>query len=48
MRMRRIMLLSMACLALPYFSALSHKRQDFREKVIEYKMCVLIFSTTFV
>jgi len=31
-----------------YFSTLSHKRHDFREKVAEYKMCVLIFSTTFV
>jgi hypothetical protein len=28
-----------------YFSTLSHKRCDFREKVIEHKMCVLIFST---
>jgi hypothetical protein len=24
------------------FSTLSHKRHDFREKVIEHKMCVLI------
>ena len=31
-----------------YFSTLSHKRCDFRKKVIEHKMCVLIFSTTFV
>jgi hypothetical protein len=29
-------------------STLSHKRHDIREKVTEYKMCVLIFSTTFV
>jgi len=30
------------------FSTWSHKRHDFRgKKVIEYKMCVLIFSTTF-
>jgi len=34
--------------ALSYFSTLSHKRNDFREKVIERKICVLIFSTTFV
>ena len=35
-------------LALPYFSTLSHKRHDFREKVTKYKMCVLIFSDTFI
>jgi hypothetical protein len=29
-------------------STLSHKRNDFRKKGIEHKMCVLIFSTTFV
>jgi hypothetical protein len=29
------------------FSTLFHKRHDFREKVIEHKMCVLIFSTNF-
>jgi hypothetical protein len=29
------------------FSTLSHKRHDFRKKAIEYKMCVLIFSTNF-
>ena len=29
----------------PQFPALSHKRYDFRKKkVIEHKMCVLIFS----
>jgi hypothetical protein len=37
---------SVTCLALPYFSALSKKRHDFGEKVIEYKICIWIFSTT--
>jgi hypothetical protein len=31
----------------PYFSTLSHKRNDFRKKVVEHKMCILIFCTTF-
>jgi len=36
-----------ACLILPHFFTLSHKRHEFRKNAIEYKMCVLIFSTTF-
>jgi hypothetical protein len=32
----------------PNFSTLSHKQCDFKNKVIEHKMCVLIFSTNFV
>ena len=39
---------SVSCPALQHFSTLSHKRHDFRKTVTEHKMCVLIFSTTFV
>jgi len=39
----RHIMLSVAWLALPYFSTLSHKRHAFRGKVFE--TCVLIFST---
>jgi len=37
-----------ACPAVPCFSTLSPKRGDFRKTFTEHKMCVLIFSTTFV
>jgi len=47
-RNRRIMLLSLACLAVQYFSTLSHKIMIFGEIIIEHKMCDLIFSTAFV
>ena len=45
--MSLIMLSSVACLGLQYFSPLSHKWHDFQKKLLN-KMCVLIFSTTFV
>ena len=38
-------LLSVASLVPPYFSTLSHKRHVCRKKVVERKMCVLIFFT---
>jgi hypothetical protein len=48
-RMRHIVTSFVAPRSAPYFSTLSHKRCDFRrKKVTEHKMCVLIFSTTFV
>ena len=44
--MLHIVLSSVACPAVSYFSKLSRKRHDFRIKVIGYKMCILIFSVT--
>jgi hypothetical protein len=44
--LRRIILSSVACLALPYFSELLHKQNDFRRKVIEHTTRILIFYTT--
>ena len=38
------LLSSVAYPALQYCSMLSHKRHDFRRKIVEHKMCVLIFS----
>jgi len=46
MRMRRIILSTVACPAVPYYSTCSHKRQDSRKKKIEHKMYVVILSTT--
>jgi hypothetical protein len=48
MRMRRIILPSVACLTVLHFSTLSHRRHGFRRNVMKHKMCVLIFSTAFV
>ena len=46
MRMRRIVLPSMACLAIPYSSTLSHTQHYFRDKkVIEHKS--VLISCTF-
>ena len=42
--MRRHIVISAASLAPPYISKLSHKRQDLK-KVIDHKMCVVIFYT---
>ena len=44
-RMRHIILSSVSSLVPPYLSTLCHKRHDFRKKVTEHKMCVLILST---
>ena len=42
--LHHIILLSVACLVQPYFPTLSHKWYNFYKKVIEYEMCVFIFS----
>ena len=47
-RMHHTILSPVACPTVLRFSTLSHKWGDFREKVIEHKMCSLIFSTTFI
>jgi len=39
---------SVACLAVQYFSLLSHKRHDLKKKVTEHQICVLIFCTSFI
>jgi len=47
MRMRHIAICVLS-VSMKIFSTLSHKRHEFREKVTEHKMCVLIFSTSFI
>jgi hypothetical protein len=47
MHMGRVLLSSVSCPALQYIFILSYKRHGFRKTVIEHKMCVLIFFTTF-
>jgi hypothetical protein len=49
-RMDHRILSSVACLALPYFSTLSHEQHDFwggkKKKITEHNTCVLLLSTT--
>jgi hypothetical protein len=42
-RMRSVILSFLACVAVPYFSTLSHKRYDFR-KILFYIKCIVLFS----
>ena len=44
----RIIFSSVAIWLFSIFFTLSHKRHDFRKKLTEHKMCVSIFSITFV
>ena len=46
--MHHIILTSVLCLAVPYFSTLCPELHYFRERGIEHKMCVLIFFITVV
>ena len=45
--MRRNIRSFVACLTVPYFSTLSHKRHDFLENGFGHKICVLVVSRTF-
>jgi len=47
MRMRRIMLSSVACMAVQYFPHYLINGTILGQKVSEHKMCVLIFCTPF-
>jgi hypothetical protein len=46
-RMHHILTSFVAPLAPSYFSTLFHKRHDFRKKVAENKICVLVFPSNF-
>jgi hypothetical protein len=46
--MRHNVMLFVALPAPPKVSTLSNKRRDFRIKVMDHKMCVFTFSTTFI
>ena len=48
MRMRHIVICGLPGSTIFFSPTLSHKRYDFRKKVTEHEMCVLIFSTKFV
>jgi hypothetical protein len=48
MRMRRIILSSVACPAVQNFSTLPHKVTIFEKQDLEHKIRVLIYATPFV
>ena len=47
MQLACVILSSVSCPTLRYFSTLSYEGRDLKKKVIERKMCVLIFCTIF-
>jgi predicted transcriptional regulator len=46
-RMRRIIMPSVAYLAVPYPSIMNNTRHNFFKKLTDYKMCAVTFSATF-
>ena len=46
--MHFIILSFLACLSVQHFSVVSHKWHDFQKIVFGHRMCILVFSTTFV
>ena len=44
--LRHIILPTVACMAVPYFSTSPHKRRDLKGKIIVHEMCIVTFSTT--